>query len=189
MYGNQFEGSFERNLSNLGGQLLIEVAVSGMSKPQTTRDRVQADFDIADKKLKTGPDDLDARLARAIAYFRLGDNQKALDDFEVVIAKNPGSVPAKAYKVIVLGRLGKKADALSEMEKFQKGDAPECSAVCLAAVLKAELGEGANKAFETLEAAIQKQPKNAEPALRGRPSLFPGIKSHFPHEQGDESPA
>ncbi len=161
MYGDQFEGNFEQNQANLGGQLLVDVAVSGMSKRQATRDRVLAELEIASKKLKIKPDDLDALLARAIAYFRLGDNQKSLDDIQSVIAKKPESVPVKAYKIIVLGRLGKKSDALAELEKLQQGDGPESSAISLAAVLAAELGEGTKKAFETLEAAIKKQPKNA----------------------------
>ena len=189
MYGDQFEGNFEQNQSNLGGQLLVDVAVSGMSKPQATRDRVRADLEIANKKLKTKPDDLDARLARAIAYFRLGDNQKSLDDIQSVIAKKPESVPAKAYKVIVLGRLGKKSDALAELEKFQKEDGPESSAICLAAVLAAELGEGAKKAFETLEAAIQKQPKNAGLRYDAARAFSLASSASFRHEQVDESPA
>ena len=161
-YRDQFEGNFEQNQANLSDQLLIDVAVSGASKPQSTRERAQADLQSAEKKLKTKPDDLDARLARAMANFRLGENQKALDDLQVVIGKNPEAVSAKQYRVIALARLGKKQDALSELEKFQKGDAPEHSKLYLAAVVAAELGEGADKAFETLEAAIQKQPKDAD---------------------------
>ena len=45
--------------------------------------------------------------------------------FELVIGKNPESIPAKQYRVIALARLGKKQDALTELAKFQKGDAPE----------------------------------------------------------------
>ncbi len=97
-----------------------------------------------------------------MANFRLGENQKALDDLQVVIGKNPEDVSAKQYRVIALARLGKKQDAQSELEKFQKGDAPEHSKLYLAAVVAAELGEGADKAFETLEAAIQKQPEDAD---------------------------
>ena len=138
------------------------MAVSGASKPQPTRERAQADLQSAEKKLKTKPDDLDARLARAMANLRLGENQKALDDLQVVIGKNPEAVSAKQYRVIALARLGKKQDALTELEKFQKEDAPESSKLYLAAVVAAELGEGADKAFETLEAAIQKQPKDAD---------------------------
>ena len=159
---DQFEGNFEQKQADLSDQLLIDVAVSGAGKPQPTRERAQAALESADKKLKTKPDDLDARLARAMANFRLGENQKALDDLQVVIGKNPESISAKQYRVIALARLGKKQDALTELAKFQKGDAPESSKLYLAAVVAAELGEGADKAFETLEAAIKKQPKDAD---------------------------
>ncbi len=161
-YQDLFEGNFEQHQADLSDQLLLDVAVSGTSKPQPTRERAQADLESAQKKLKPKPDDPDARLARAMANFRLGENQKALDDFQFVIGKNLDSVPAKVYKVIALARLVKKQDAKSELEKFQKGYAPEHSKLYLAAVVAAEVGEGADKAFETLEAAIKKQPKNAE---------------------------
>ena len=124
-YRDQFEGNFEQNQADLSDQLLLDVAVSGASKPQSTRERAQADLQSAEKKLKTKPDDLDARLARAMANFRLGENQKALDDLQVVIGKNPEAVSAKQYRVIALARLGKKQDALTELAKFQKEDAPE----------------------------------------------------------------
>ena len=161
-YRDQFEGNFEQNQADLSDQLLLDLVVSGASKPQTTRERAQADLQSADKKLETKPDDLDARLARAMANFRLGENQKALDGLQAVIGKNPDAVSAKKYKAITLARLGKKQDAKSELEKFQKGDAPEHSKLYLAAVVAAELGEGADKAIEALEAAIRKQPKNAD---------------------------
>ena len=161
-YRDQFEGNFEQTQANLSDQLLIDVVVNGASKPQPTRERAQADLQSAEKKLKTKPDDLDARFSRAMANFRLGEDQKALDDLQVVIGKNPEAVSAKQYRAIALARLGKKQDALTELAKFQKEDASEHSKLYLAAVLAAELGEGADKAFETLEAAIQKQPKNAD---------------------------
>ena len=158
----QFEGNFEQAQANLSDQLLLDVAVTGASKPQPTRERAKADLQSAENKLKTKPDDLAARLSRAMANFRLGENQKALDDLQVVVGKNPDSAPAKQYRVITLARLGKKQDAQTELEKFQKGDAPEHSKIYLAAVLAADLGEGTAKAFETLEAAIKKQPKDAD---------------------------
>jgi tetratricopeptide (TPR) repeat protein len=97
-----------------------------------------------------------------VANFRLGENQKALNDLQIVIGKNPNSLLAKLYKVIALVRLGKKQDVKSELEKSQKGDAPEHSKLYLAAVVAAELGEGADDALKALEAAIQKQPKDAD---------------------------
>ena len=146
----------------MSDQLLLDVTVNGASKPQPTRERAQAELQRAEKKLKSKPDDLDARLARAMANFRLGENQKALDDLQVVIGKSPEAVSAKQYRVIALARLGKKRDSLTELAKLQKEDASEHSKLYLAAVVAAELGEGTDKAFETLEAAIGKQPKDAD---------------------------
>ncbi len=147
---------------DLSDQLLLDVAVTGANKLQPTRERAQADLQSAEKKLKTKPDDLDTRMARAMANLRLGENQKALADLQVVIGKNPQDVSAKQYKVIALAHLGKKQDALSELAKFQKEDTTESSKLYLAAVVAAELGEGTDTAFKTLEAAIKKQPKDAE---------------------------
>ncbi len=160
---DQFEGNFERKQAvELSDQLLVDLAVSGASQSQPVRERAHADLQSAEKKLKAKPDDLGARLARAMANFRLGENQKALDDLQVVVGKNPEAVAAKQYRVIALARLGKKQDAKSELEKFQKGDAPEQSKLYLAAVVAAELGEGADKAFEALETAIKKRSKDAD---------------------------
>jgi len=161
-YRDQFEGNFEQNQADLSDQLFLDVAVSGATKPQPTRERAQAALQSANKKLKSKPDDLDARLARAMANFRLGENQKVLDDLQFVIGKNPKAISAKQYRVIALACLGKKQDALSELAKFQKEDASEHSKLYLAVVVAAELGEGADKAFETLESAIQQQPQDAE---------------------------
>ena len=135
-------GTFEQNQADLSDQLLIDVAVSGASKPQPTRERAQADLESAEKKLKTKPDDLDARLARAMANFRLGENQKALDDLQVVIGKDPEAISAKQYRVIALARLGKKQDARSELAKFQKDDATESSKLYLAAVWQRNWARG-----------------------------------------------
>jgi formylglycine-generating enzyme required for sulfatase activity/tetratricopeptide (TPR) repeat protein len=161
-YRDQFEGNFEQNQAHLSDQLLIDVAVSGATKTQSARERAQATLTSVDRKLKTKPDDVDTPFTRAMSYFRLGENQKALDDFQVVIGRDPESIPAKQYRIIALARLGKKQDALAELAKFQKEDAQESSRLYLATVVAAELGEGAEKGLEALETAIKKQPMDAE---------------------------
>jgi formylglycine-generating enzyme required for sulfatase activity/tetratricopeptide (TPR) repeat protein len=161
-YGDQFEGNFEQRQTDLGDQLLIDVVVSGAGKPGAPRERAQAALEAAVKNLKTKPDDLNSRLSRAMAHFRLGENQKVLDDLQIVIGKNPESVPAKQYRIIALARLGKKQDALTELANFQKENVPESSKLYLATVIAAELGEGAEKVIGALEAAIKKQPADAE---------------------------
>ena len=146
----------------MSDQLLIDVAVNRPSKTGPARERAQANLQGAEKRLKSKPNDLTARLSWAMANIRLGANQKALDDLQVVIGRNPEAVSAKRYQVVALARLGKKQEATCQLEKFQKGDAPESAKHYLAAVVAAELGEGADKVFETLESAIQKQPKDGD---------------------------
>jgi serine/threonine protein kinase/formylglycine-generating enzyme required for sulfatase activity/tetratricopeptide (TPR) repeat protein len=161
-YRDQFEGNFERNQAKLGDKLLMDFVVSRPCKPRAVRERARAAQAGADKKLKTKPDDVDARFSRAMANFRLGENQKALDDLQVVIGKDAEAVSAKVYRVIALARLGEKQETRSELAKFQKDDAPESSKLYLAAVVAAEIGEGLESAIEALEAAIKKQPNDAE---------------------------
>ncbi len=161
-YRDQFEGNFEQKQADLGDQLLIDVAVNGAGKPAPIRERAEADLQTAEKNLTTKPNDLDSRLAGALANLRLGENQKALDGLQVVIGKNPESLSAKQYRVIALARLGKKQDSQSELAKFQKEDAPDHSKLYLDAVVAAEMAEGVDKAVAVLETAIKKQPKDAE---------------------------
>jgi len=159
---DQFEGNLEQSQPNPGDQLLLDLTVSAASQRQPARERAHADLQSAEKKLETAPADPDARLARGLANFLLGENQKALDDLRVEIGKNPAAVLANQYRVIALARLGKKQEALTELAKFQKDDTPERSGLYLAAVVAAELGEGADKAFEALENALQKHPQDGE---------------------------
>ena len=109
--------------------------------------------------LKTKPNDPGGRMSRAMANFRLGENQKALDDLKFVIGKDPQAVSARQYRAIALARLGKKQEARTDLAKLQKVDATEHSRLYLAAVVAAELGEGADKAFEALEAALGNEPR------------------------------
>ena len=160
---DQFEGNFEQNQARLSDQTLVDVAVSAAGAPQTVRERARKAIDDADETLKAKPDDPDARLSRARANLRLGANQKALDDLNTVIGKDKENVDALRYRAIALARLGKRDDALADLAKFQKKEAPEeRSKLSLATVVAAELGEGADKAIESLDAALQKQPQEAE---------------------------
>ncbi len=159
--GGQFEGNFEQNQVDRADQLLIDIAVSGASKTQTTRDRARTALLRAERKLKTGFADHDSGLAQALAHLRLEENQKALNELQAFIGLYPGDTSAKEYRVIALARLGNKEDARSELARLQEEDGTESSKLYLAAVVAAELGEGASQAFEALEAAIKKQPEDA----------------------------
>ena len=104
---------------------------------------------------------LNARFARASAYFQLGENPKAIDDLNAVIKKAPQTTVAYQSRALAHARLGHKDEALADLAQFQKGDSTESSRLYLAVVVAAELGEGTDQAFEKLDAALQKQPQDA----------------------------
>ena len=116
---------------------------------------------MAEAALKAKPDDLNARFARASAYFQLGENPKAIDDLNAVIKKAPQATVADQSRALAHARLGHKDEALADLVQFQKGDSTESSRLYLAVVVAAELGEGTDQAFEKLDAALQKQPQDA----------------------------
>jgi formylglycine-generating enzyme required for sulfatase activity/tetratricopeptide (TPR) repeat protein len=159
---HQFEGNFEQKQANLGDQLLIDVAVNAAGEKQSPRELAQTAVGNADNRLKAKPDDVDARFRRAMAELRLGENQRALDDLQFVIGKNPQFIAAKQFRIVALARLRKQQDAQSDLAKFQKEDTSESSKLYVAAVVAAEIGKGADKAFETIEVAFRKQPQDAE---------------------------
>ena len=132
----------------MSGQLLIDLEVTAGTTTAQHQGACHATLQMAEAALKANPDDLNARFARATAYFRLGDNQKAIDDLNVVNRRSPqANIAPYQYRAIAHARLGKDK-ALAELEKFQKGDSTESSRLYLAAIVAAELGEGADKAFE-----------------------------------------
>jgi serine/threonine protein kinase/formylglycine-generating enzyme required for sulfatase activity/tetratricopeptide (TPR) repeat protein len=157
-----FQRNFEYKNADLGNQLLTDVVVSAVAETKAIGGRAQDSLARAQKTLETKLDDPDARLVRAMVYFRLGENRKAVDDLQVVIGKNPEAIVARQYKAIALARLGKKQDALNELGKFQKEDAPESSKLFLTAVVAAEFGEGLERALAALEAAIKERPADGQ---------------------------
>ena len=50
--------------------------------PPTTAERATASLKEAEAAIKAKPDDLNARFARAVANFQLGNHQASLDDLD-----------------------------------------------------------------------------------------------------------
>ena len=113
------------------------------------------------RRSRPSPTTSSARSARARARLRLGENDKALDDLNAVLAKSKDDLDALELRAIAQARLGKKEPALADLAQYQK-DAPERSRLYLAAVVAAELGDGADAAIEALEAALRKEPGDAD---------------------------
>ena len=158
-YWGQSEADFERNQATLSEKTLFDVSVSGSEPPRSTRERARVSLETAEESLKAKPGDLNARLSRASAHFQLGESQRAIDDLNAVIEKAP-QVVAYQFRAIAHARLGHKDQARADLERFQKGDSTESTRLYLAVIVAAELSEGADQAFESLEAALKKQPQD-----------------------------
>ena len=140
---------------------LIDLDLTAAPPPPSTKERAASALQVAEAALKAKPDDLNARFARASAYFQLGENPKAIDDLNAVIKKAPQTTVAYQSRALAHARLGHKDEARADLAQFQKGDSTESSRLYLAVVVAAELGEGTDQAFEKLDAALQKQPQDA----------------------------
>ena len=161
-YWGQSEAGFEqRNQATHSDKILADVSVSGSEPPRSTRERARVSLEVAEAALKAKPDDLNARLARASAYFQLGENPKAIDDLNAVIKKAPQTTVAYQSRALAHAHLGHKDEALADLAQFQKGKSTESTRLYLAVVVATELGEGTDQAFEKLDAALQKQPQDA----------------------------
>ena len=140
---------------------LIDLDLAAAAPPPSAKERNASALRAAEAALKAKPDDLNARLGRATAYFQLGDNQKVIDDLNAVIEKAPQVIVAYQYRAIAHARLGHKDQARADLERFQKGSSSESQKLYLAAIVAAELDEGTVQAFEKLDAALQKQPQDS----------------------------
>ena len=170
---------------------LIDLDLTAAPPPPSTKDRATSALQVAEAALKAKPDDLNARFGRATAHFQLGENQKAIDDLNAVIEnlnarfgratahfqlgenqkaiddlnafikKAPQTTVAYQSRALAHARLGHKDEALADLERFQKGDSTESTRLYLAVIVAAELSEGADQAFESLEAALKKQPQDS----------------------------
>jgi formylglycine-generating enzyme required for sulfatase activity/tetratricopeptide (TPR) repeat protein len=91
----------------------------------------------------------------------LGESQRAIDDLDVIIKKSPQDMQAYQFRAIAHARLGHKDQARADREKYEKGDATDSQKLYLAVIVAAELEEGLDKALESLEAAIKRQPQDS----------------------------
>jgi serine/threonine protein kinase/formylglycine-generating enzyme required for sulfatase activity len=153
----QSEAALPGKFARSSGSLL-DLDVTAAPPPMSTKRRAAAALQTAAAALKADPDDTSARLTRASARLDLGDSQKAIDDLDAVIKKSPQETQARVYRAIAHSRLGHKDLAKADLERYQEGNVTEGQKHYLAVVVAAEMGEGTDKAFAALEAALKEQP-------------------------------
>jgi formylglycine-generating enzyme required for sulfatase activity len=157
----QSERSFVQNQAAQADNVLIDVGVSTGEPAQSTRERAQANLETAETSLKAKPDDPSARFARATARMQLDDPAKALDDLDFVCSKAPRFAAAFQTRALAHARLGHKEPARADVAKFRESDGSASAKLYLAAVVAAELGEGAEEAFQALDQALETQSQDA----------------------------
>jgi formylglycine-generating enzyme required for sulfatase activity/tetratricopeptide (TPR) repeat protein len=154
------ENQVADELAQYAKDTLVDLSVVRAEPPPGTQDRAARALKAAEAAVKANPSSLNARLARATALIRLGEDHKALDDLNTVLEKAPQFADALWSRALVHARLGRKTDALEDLAKFDKETATESTRLCLAVVVAANLGEGRDEALAKLEAALKRQPND-----------------------------
>jgi tetratricopeptide (TPR) repeat protein len=143
---------------------LIDLTVNSAPPAPGPKERAATALTAAEAALKARPNDPDARFARASALFRLGENQKALEDLNAVIGEAPQLTGTYGYRARIHARLGRKDEARADLETFRKVlNSSGSGGLDLEIIVAAELGEGTDQALDKLEAALRTQP--GDPSL------------------------
>ena len=127
----------------------------------TAKERHEQQLKEAEEGLKSKPDDADLRLNRAVAYFYLGETEKALPDLSWFIGKQPKEADGYLYRAIAFARLGQVKEAKADRTKFQELSSDASMKVYLDALVLVYLGEDA-EATKHLETALLKHPKETD---------------------------
>jgi eukaryotic-like serine/threonine-protein kinase len=162
-YRDLFAWNYAENQALFSDRVLVDVAVSEAGSGRlSVPERARTVLVRAEKTLKTNAADPGARMDRARARLRLGEIDKALDDLNAVLAKSKDDIDALELRAIAQARLGKKEPALADLARYQKDVLERSRLLYLAAVVAAELGERTDAAIEALEAALRKEPGDAD---------------------------
>jgi serine/threonine protein kinase/formylglycine-generating enzyme required for sulfatase activity/tetratricopeptide (TPR) repeat protein len=140
---------------------LIDLDVVQAASPSGKK-RAATRLQNAEAALRSKPDDLNARFARASAHFQLGESKKAIDDLNAVIEKAPQNAGAYEYRAIAHARLGHRDRSRADLDTHRRGSAPESLKLYLAVMVSAELDEGLDTALGSLEAALKRRTQDSD---------------------------
>jgi formylglycine-generating enzyme required for sulfatase activity/tetratricopeptide (TPR) repeat protein len=140
--------------------LQVDVQVSKPGPIPSSKDRYTQQLKGVEKVLQSKPNDVAARLQRALAYLNLGDNDKALADLSLVIKQSPNVPMAYQYRAIVHARLGKAKEASTDLSGFKKRDNNLITGAYTDAVVAAYLGDD-EQGMKRLEAAVTANAKES----------------------------
>ena len=140
--------------------LQVDVQVSKAGPMPSSKDGYTQQLKEIDKVLQSKPNDVAARLQRALACLNLGDNNKALAGLSLVIKQSPNVPVAYQYRAIIHARLGKAKEANTDLSEFRKRNNNASTGAYTDAVVAAYLGDD-EQGMKRLEAAIAANAKES----------------------------
>jgi serine/threonine protein kinase/formylglycine-generating enzyme required for sulfatase activity/tetratricopeptide (TPR) repeat protein len=161
-------GLFEPDLAGMQERqrdaVYDDIAVHEAGRSQTAIERAREAKDCALRQLQARPGDLDSRATRAIALLRLGETEEAIKDLDYLIGASKDGGGFLPDRAIAYARRGRKSEASRDLETIRAAYLPEHIKLFTAAVVAAELGDGAGerKAIEALDEAVRREPDNSE---------------------------
>jgi formylglycine-generating enzyme required for sulfatase activity/tetratricopeptide (TPR) repeat protein len=138
---------------NFLGYLQVDVQVGKAGANLGTKERYTEQLRQAEKVLKAKPVDATARPQRAVAYFHLGENAKALQDLSWLIGRLPQEATPYRYRAVVQAQLGQAKEAQADLAKFKELSAEKAEQAYLGAVVAVHLGEEV-EGLKRLEASL-----------------------------------
>jgi formylglycine-generating enzyme required for sulfatase activity/tetratricopeptide (TPR) repeat protein len=159
MSWNQTEPLYERNSMRQSDKVTFDVSVSQAAKPISTKERSTQELQAAEAALKSKPNQPDTRFARALANLRLGNEQKAIEDFTFLIQAAPQNPEFYRFRAIAHARLQERREAMDDLAAFQKRSGSDAMKHAIAVIISAHSGEE-GQAIRGLEALLEKQPND-----------------------------
>jgi formylglycine-generating enzyme required for sulfatase activity len=138
-----------------------DIDLSNSSDASTTKERYEKVLADAEAKLKEKPDDVNDRLASGTAYFHLGKDEQAVEDFNFVIEKVASYSGSYKYRSVLHARMGNAEEAKQDLVKFTEVDTSASAKAYLDAIVAAYLGEDA-EAMKRLEAFIEENKEDTD---------------------------
>lgn len=136
--------------------------LQGTAAPPAQRD-YQAEIAAANLAIKKNPNDAEAYLERAVAYYNLGDKQKALQDLVQATRLNPKHSLAWYDRAWILFELGRNEEALTSLTRAiqantQWGDRSLTDAYNLRCGVRNQIGDY-QKAIDDCNQALSLNPR------------------------------
>jgi formylglycine-generating enzyme required for sulfatase activity len=125
------------------------------------RDQAVRQFRDAQERLEREPGNLEVVFSRAVAAFWLGQDSRALADFDLLIRRAPQAPAGYSYRAVLHARAGRAARARADLEQFLRLSRKPTEKAATAALVAVYLGE-AEQGLKQLERDLAAWPGDAD---------------------------